>query len=300
MRIKKTTCHRCGAVKARRSPTAWIFCDFCGALTDFDFQRSVTDPRSKRPGPAYEALLAQVAPLLQQARATRDGMTYLTLQRQLLWAWVDACPASCSPRVADPSYRLRFVDFRAQWATLLAFEPSLAAAVERQTAAVAAMRWAVPARLADPERFWTLVAAVEHLQSVSREVAQRSQVPSLNPDGDTPVNERIEASVFVQGWLPYLAPEVGEVLLERFGLQGEYVELIEGTFERLPCGACKADGFRAEGAQRCVCDGCGRLLRADAFVPCTNCGAKLLAPAEEPAFSCPFCEAELRAMTSAG
>ena len=43
----------------------------------------------------------------------------------------------------------------------------------------------------------------------------------------------------------------------------------------MPCGVCKTDVPRLEGAKQCVCDSCGRLLRTDVVVPCSQCAAKL-------------------------
>src|SRR4051812_6052685 len=56
MKIKLTRCHLCHATKVRLSPTAYVYCDYCGALTDFDFQLAISDKRSKLPGPEYERI----------------------------------------------------------------------------------------------------------------------------------------------------------------------------------------------------------------------------------------------------
>ena len=82
--------------------------------------------------------------------------------------------------------------------------------------------------------------------------------------------------------------------MEKTGLGGQYVEPAPVQGEVVPCGGCKADVQRLDGAKQCVCDACGYLLRADVAVPCSSCGAKMLMPAEHSAFQCPFCETELR------
>jgi hypothetical protein len=107
LRIKLSRCHVCNATKGRPSPTAYVFCDYCGALIDFDFQTAIGDTRSKLPGPEYERLRAALAPRLQQAQASGDRAASLELQPQLFAAYVEACPAACSPRINDPVWRLQ-------------------------------------------------------------------------------------------------------------------------------------------------------------------------------------------------
>src|SRR4051794_191965 len=36
--VKRATCARCGAPKTRPSKTAYLYCDKCGALVDYDFR----------------------------------------------------------------------------------------------------------------------------------------------------------------------------------------------------------------------------------------------------------------------
>jgi hypothetical protein len=108
------------------------------------------------------------------------------------------------------------------------------------------------------------------------------------------VSERIGLSLFVQGWMPYLKqPEIDE-LLRRTGLGTQYVEPAPTRDEVVPCGVCKADVHRLEGAHFCVCDACGNLLFAEVVTPCSHCSATLLLPAQRTSFQCAFCSAELR------
>lgn len=298
-KIKVTRCHVCNAAKSRKSPTAYIYCDHCGALTDFDFQLAVSDPRSKLPGPEYTRLVKKLTPALETCVKQNDRDGHLKLQRQIYEAYVANCPAACPPRVNDPAYRAKYVEQNAQLATAGAFDDDMNAASNRQAAAMAALSWVPGGSMGQrirPDTFWKLYETLHDVTAAGKRMVARAGLAELNPDGDTPVNEKIPLSMFVQGWLPYLADDVAAELLKKTGVEGSYVEATAVTAEAVPCGNCKADVPRLDGAKHCVCDGCGHLLKADVAVPCSSCGAKMLMPAERTAFQCPFCETEQRAM----
>ncbi len=123
LRIKSSKCHVCGAAKARPSPTAYVYCDHCGALIDFDFQVSINDKRSKLPGPEYTRLVNSLAKETEAALETKDKQKHLEIQRKLFSAYVDACPAACAPRVNEAAYREKYVELQARTATESAFDP---------------------------------------------------------------------------------------------------------------------------------------------------------------------------------
>ncbi len=227
LRIKLSRCHLCNATKTRPSPTAYVFCDFCGALIDFDFQTAISDPRSKLPGPEYERLRAALAPQLEKAQQRGDKDAYLELQRKLFAAYVEACPAACSPRINDPAYREKYLEHSARSATEGVFDPEMKAASDRQAAAMKALQWIPGGAMGvtcRPDTFWALYETVLEMAEVGKRMGERTGLSALQPDGDTPVGARIGLSLFVQGWLPYLKkPEIDE-LMRRTGLATEYVE----------------------------------------------------------------------------
>jgi len=46
--VKQVTCSACGAPKRLPSKTAYLYCDHCGALVDYDFRLANSDPRKPR------------------------------------------------------------------------------------------------------------------------------------------------------------------------------------------------------------------------------------------------------------
>lgn len=272
VRFKRTTCPTCGAPKQRPSPTAYVYCDYCGALCDFDFVKACEKPL-ERPGPVYVQVLSRLQALLDEARARGDVDAYRAVQRQLYEAYVDAAPGSCSPRVQDPAYRARYVACAAEGAVVRAFDAQSReheAAVARATKALAFMQVAPGVIRVATQPWEALLAAVLAQQAYDANLLGARGVWDMNPDGASrALQERATVSMFVQGWLPMLEEAQARALVERAGLRGEYVEADPVQGETRACGNCGGPTLVLPGAKQVVCDHCGRKLDVVAMMkPC--------------------------------
>jgi Zn finger protein HypA/HybF involved in hydrogenase expression len=70
--VKRCRCTVCGAPKKLTSVTAYVYCDYCGSLADFDLHRACEG--STLPGPEYRSLVNGVQPQLKAARAAGDAV----------------------------------------------------------------------------------------------------------------------------------------------------------------------------------------------------------------------------------
>src|SRR5688500_12379162 len=82
-RLKKVSCQQCGGSKLTRPKTAYVYCDFCGSLVDWDFRIACETAGSAKPGPAYEALQRVEAPLQLKAKAAGDRVAYAESTRRV-------------------------------------------------------------------------------------------------------------------------------------------------------------------------------------------------------------------------
>ncbi|HEX8791020.1 MAG TPA: DUF1266 domain-containing protein [Polyangiaceae bacterium] len=272
VRFKRTTCPTCGGPKQRPSPTAYVYCDYCGALCDFDFAKACEKPL-ERPGPVYVQLLSRIQPSLDDARARCDVDAFRTLQRQLYDAYVEAAPGSCSPRVRDPAYRAKYVAAMAEGAVVRAFDAQSReheAAVARATKGLAFMQIAPGVIRVATQPFEALLEAVFAQQEHDAQLFDARGIWDLNPDGATrAVQRRAGVSMFVQGWLPMLEEAQAKALVERAGLRGEYVEADPVQGETRACGNCGGPTLVLPGAKQVVCEHCGRKLDVVAMMkPC--------------------------------
>ena len=295
--IKKATCRHCGASKLRPSKTAFLYCDYCGALVDWDFRVSITTAGSAMPGPEYERLQQQVAPLQAQAKATGDRETYGQTLRQLFDMHMRACPASYSPRIGDPAYRAALLDYTVATQLEAAFDAEARGRQAAMEQAVGSLRWTggfgTPRRV-ESQSFWTLVGTLKTFLQRGSQLAE----PHLDGHPDQPtqaIMDGISASAFVQGWLPYLDEPDQQKVIAEMGLGGEYIPVTPvGTTER-HCGSCGKPAPVVAGAQHVVCECCGRVIDVSRpEISCTNCGAPLSIPLGAARSACPHCSADLR------
>ncbi|MDP2309910.1 MAG: DUF1266 domain-containing protein [Pseudomonadota bacterium] len=294
VRIKRTSCHACGAPKQLPPTTGWVYCDRCGTLADWDF-RKACEGGSALPGPAYEQILSKLAPALDAARNARDGTKCVKLQRQLFTAWVEACPKSVPPRAAEATYRAAYVEYLASAAVATDLDSEwqvLAMAVKGATQGIQFE--------GDPRKprvrsaaFWTLYGAVKRQVERGMRVYAESGVLELHPDeASAELQSRLTWSVFAQGWLPFLAEADGERLLAETGLAGDYDILPSVAHGIRHCGGCGNQIAVVAGATRVVCEACGHRVEVGvAEIPCTQCAGMISLPVGKERVACPFCEA---------
>ncbi|MBX3096635.1 MAG: hypothetical protein KF812_07215 [Fimbriimonadaceae bacterium] len=298
--VKKTTCHTCGAAKTLAPKTAYVYCDFCGSLTDYDFQKACEMPM-QMPGPAYEALIHETNADAQLARQTSDQEAFLAIQRRLFDRWVELCPNAVSPRAkSDPEYRQQLVEYMAQTATINEFDPTYqqyAALVKQQTMQI---QWTgtFPKMQCSGETFWPLYQTVKDQLAHSYGLLRSAGILDMHPDqAPESLQQRMTWSMFCQGWLPTLGPEDSQRMIEDAGLKGEYTKLepVETTTRK--CGGCGGDLQMLPGAKVIVCEGCGtRIDVAEPEVNCRNCAGAISFPVGKNRVQCPYCKAEAQRM----
>lgn len=293
-RFKRSVCPICGGHKTRPSATAYVYCDFCGALADYDFQKACEKP-AERPGPAYEALHAELAPMIQTAKMRGDVATYRQLQMQLFDSFVTMTPASCPPRVADPRYRHAYVAYMAEGAVASGFDPVAAQHEANVTRVVQGLQFASPKPgviKVSPQSFHAMVDAVFAQQDHLARLHEARGVYAMHPDkAPAELQRRIGISMFVQGWLPMLDEPSTQAFLQRAGFKHEYVEVDPPPGDKADCAACGNHIEILPGAKRVVCERCGQALEVGGErLSCQGCGSPL-APAEGTAIvTCPHCK----------
>ncbi len=296
--VKRATCRSCGSPKVKPSLNAYVYCDFCGELTDWDFRAAMSDRRSRAPGPAYEGLLARHRATLERARAAGDRATYLEIQRELWGSYVDACPAAMSPRIGDPRYRERIVAYQAELQTEADLDPAVKSCLDRQQEEVGRLTWdrsnPFQPRVGS-ESFARLTEAVLETQRAYTEKAETTGLLARHPD--RPTGEmllRVGVSALVQGWMPYLAKDDADRLLRRTGLDGEYVAFTPIEEIGGACDGCGAHIDAPKGAKRVLCHHCGAYVAVGGgAMPCHGCAAPIEIAPGVAVFACGSCGARV-------
>jgi Zn finger protein HypA/HybF involved in hydrogenase expression len=290
--VKKTTCHNCGGAKTLAPKTAYVYCDFCGSLTDYDFQKACENPQSAMPGPAYEAMV----------RETKDEAKFYEIQSRLFDRWVELCPNAVSPRAKkDEEYRKRLVEYMAKTATANEFDPKYQEYADRVKKQSMAIQWTgmYPKPLAHGETFWPLYETVKEQLEYSYGILKAQGILDLHPDeAPESLQRRMTWSMFCQGWLPVLGEADSEKMIADAGLKGEYTKLepVETTLRH--CGGCGGDLQSVPGAKAMICEECGTKIDVgNPEVNCKNCAGMISFPVGRNRLQCPYCQAEAQRMS---
>lgn len=299
--VKKTTCHNCGGAKTLAPKTAYVYCDFCGSLTDYDFQKACDNPQANMPGPAYEALIHETNADAALARQTKDRDKYYAIQERLFDRWIELCPNAVSPRAKnDPEYRAQLVKYMATTATVNEFDEQYQAYAAQVTETVKGIAWEgmFPKMTARGDTFWPMYQVVKDQLDHSFRVLKEQGVLDMHPDqAPESLQRRMTWSMFCQGWLPTLQEADSERMIADAGLKGEYSKLEPVETDVRHCGGCGGDLQSVKGGKAMVCEECGTVVDIEhPEVSCTNCAGMISFPVGKNRLQCPYCKAEAQRM----
>ena len=295
--IKRATCVRCGGPKSMPSITAYLYCDFCGALVDYDFRIANADSNAGITNTVYHRLVEPLQAAMVQAKATGDRDAYRAIQLDIFRQWVELCPQAVSPRAkTDLEFRERLITYLAESTVSKDMDPRQMPLDAQMAGLVGSLQ-----RIATPDgawrvhgEFWPMAALFKQQIEMAYATIRDTGVADLDPDDPPPgVAEKMEYSTFCQGWLPHLSAEDGQQLLAEFGLTGDYTKVVPQETEAHQCGSCGAELRSVIGARVIVCEHCGHQIDIKGGpVPCRNCGAPLSYPVGVNRLNCPYCKSE--------
>ena len=297
--IKRVNCSQCSAPKSLPSTTAYIYCDYCGSLMDYDFRLANADTNAGLTNTVFHRIIAMVQIPLMQAKARGDREAYRQIYRQVFSQWLQECPMAASPRAkTDMAFRSQLIDYFAECAVVKDLDPQQAILQVKMDALTAALqRIPTPGgawRVAGP--FWEYAALFKQQMEMTYALLQKMGVLAMDPDkAPEGVPIQMEYSTFCQAWLPHLSPEDGDRLLKFYGLSAEYDEVKPQETNEVHCGACGSEIQTLPGAKQVVCESCGFTIDVGSqAVPCQKCGALLSFPVSTNHVVCPYCSTDTR------
>jgi LSD1 subclass zinc finger protein len=297
--IKRVNCSQCGAPKSLPSTTAYLYCDYCGALMDYDFRIANADTNAGLTNTVYHRLYATVQVQMAQAKARGDQDECRRLYRQIYTQWLQECPTAASPRAyKDMTFREQFINYQVECFVSKDFDPRQAE-LEAQMQALFNSLQRIPMpdgawRSAGP--FWEFAAVFKKQMELAYEETRRKGIDALDPDhAPSGVPLRMEYSWFCQAWLPHLSPEDGQRLLKFLGISAEYFEFKPQPTDSHKCGSCGSELHTMPGAKQVVCEHCGFTIDVGSqAMPCKKCGALLSFPVAANHLLCPYCSTDNR------
>ena len=297
--IKRVSCSQCGAPKSRPSTTAYIYCDYCGSLMDYDFRMANANTNAGITNTIYHRIMATVQFPLMQAKARGDREPVRQIYKQVFTQWLQECPNAASPRaIKDMDFRRQLIDYFAECAVVKDMDPQQAVLQVKMDGLVAALQ-----RIPTPGGAWMVAGPFWEYASLFKEqmegtyaVIRQLGVDAMDPDHASPaVALRMEYSSFCQAWLPHLSAADGERLLKFYGLAADYDEVQALSTEHRHCGSCGSDVEALPGARQVICETCGFTIDiASQAIPCQKCGALLSFPISTNHVVCPYCSTDTR------
>jgi hypothetical protein len=213
--VKRCSCTNCGAPKKLPSVTAYVYCDYCGSLIDYDLRRA---SESDVPvGLEYANLVNGLQRNCMAAQAAGDREAYRAMQKQIYAAYVTSMPNAVSHRARnDESYRQQLVDYMAESALMTAFEPELIALTGEMQQRVVGLRY-TGMMMVDPASFWPMCETLNRQIETTGRLAQQYGLDERDPDRAAHLNTKMACSGFCQGWLHMLPQDTAAQLIEWAG-----------------------------------------------------------------------------------
>ena len=293
--VKRCSCAVCGAPKKLPSAAAYVYCDYCASLIDYDLRRACDGDTT--PGPAYAATVNATQAASRAAVAAGDRDAYRDLQRAVYEAYAANVPMAVSHRARnDPGYRAEYVSFMAEFALARAFDPTARALEAEMKQRVMGIRYSgnMMSPTVDPDSFWPVADTLEKQIENNRALYRSAGLAELDPDSGGHLTGKFAWSGFCQGWLGMLPADAAERLLDRAGLMSQYVPIQPHDGQPRHCGGCGGEFIALPGASAVICEGCGRKMDlGSAEIPCASCGATMTLPAGAAGVACPFCQSRV-------
>jgi LSD1 subclass zinc finger protein len=320
--VKRGTCTSCGAPKQLPTVREYLYCDFCGQLTDYDLRRASEAALASPTIQSYATIANQIGPEAERVRTAGDRARYELLQQRLHRAQTELTPWIVPPRAwKDERYREGWIAYSTAVAVAGAFDPTQVGHADRVRSLALRLQWkggmglgmlggmigtvrrigahgldmAQMTPKVELASFWPLAEAVVAQTEDLLDLIRREGIRELDPDRSSDeLARRMTRSALAQGWLKHMEPEDGEQYIEWLGLRHEY-QRAQVHGDRRTCGGCGHDITALPGATVVVCDACGR--RVDVATPqvvCTGCNAQVCFLDGATHVQCPFCAAELR------
>ncbi len=290
-RVQARSCPVCRAARLTPATSAYIYCDYCAALIDVDWDVAKRAGDTMDPGVVWKGLLQRYGGEMKEARLAGDRARYRALWREFMIYMVVGCPVAFSPRVWDARYRQAYIDgFDVPVTTAKNFNRTWRQRYEAHSELESAMVWreddtiALDDALAHLRRYDALVRAEAKL-------AVHIGAMARHPDKiDAARWVSIKRRDWMRDSLSALRPDDAAELVRRAGMEADFFELPAPDTATRRCGRCGNPRLIAAGASRVLCDRCGFILDAEApSLPCPRCKADIILPVGAPHGQCHHC-----------
>lgn len=301
MLVKKITCPDCGGHKVNELTTAYIYCDYCGALMGYDIgmlkkeSKEIFSPKNMQ-RPANQKFI-QISQKLNGVIQQKDADSFLALQLEMHEVEFEIYNNRFSPKVKQPAYRKNYLDFyRLYWRERLDngyFEKS----AEIQQVFKDCSEKISTEYVDGTYRATFDQAFVEYLDQIRRftmssvDETMSMECIAYYPEGNTSASRDIFYKQALSAAILQYDDDTVKKSLEHLGLQDEFIEIDPPGMSEAGCVVCGAALTVPAEANQVVCERCGSFnALKTGKTRCFGCGADF-SPAEGDA--CEYCGAKI-------
>jgi len=281
-------CHGCGGHKMTRPRTAYIYCDYCAKLFDYDWELVQDTLFGLDPYDLFALLHDPVRPALKESREAGDWDRY----RQI-WYWVydadmEIAPRSWSPRIGDPAYREAMARWSVETCVVRNTSKDLQQAIDDLHEQIEEISDAPEIEIPTLQ----LAALRKQLETETGIYADHGLLTSHPDELDADTYHRINLAIHLRSCIEGVDGEARQRAIESSGLARSIVQVPPSDATRSVCGRCGGQLLVLADSHRVVCEACGIVLeRSQRRFSCPGCAAPVLITSGEHHLQCGFCEA---------
>jgi DNA-directed RNA polymerase subunit RPC12/RpoP len=278
-------CFRCGAPKRTEPRTAYIYCDYCGALFGYEPARHVGTVD------IFSALQTGVSNELRRAREAGDWMAY-----REAWRWpyemdMKLAPHGWSPRIGDPAYRNAMLEYSIETCVVQNQKKEERAWQKRAREASGKVDLCAQFPMMGNARAALREWATLYDHALDEEIAMHHHAGlfARHPDGlDAATYKHVNVVIAAIGWRGRVPDDAMGELFHVLGIRT--VDVVEPVaLENGSCARCTSKLLVAGHARAIVCESCGTTHDTSAAIRCPSCGAHVLVSAKAEHVSCAWC-----------
>jgi len=299
MRVKKFSCHHCGAPKVNAYKNPYIVCDYCGSMIDVDYTAGLQVwNHSKEHTNKYNSMKQKFESNSAKYLKQKNKEAYRTEQYNYWDFYYTHYPEYLPPSIPKGEKYNLFVQAAADMMVDAMFTNNYTEKTNAYNKAYSSLAYyqkngnSYVVYESFTKMMNSYVELMEHSFRIVYDNPQYSIMHEVLPEK---FQLKMKLSQIAQVWIPYLEEKNADDFLEKYQLKQEYVEVEEPQRYQVVCEDCQKELTVPKGALVCICEHCRHqnILRKTAN--CHNCGFENKLPENwNNMISCEACDTQLR------
>ncbi len=299
MKIKKFSCHRCGAPKVNAYKNPYVVCDYCGEMIDVDYAAGLEVwNHSEEHTNKYLQMKQKFETNSARYAKQKNKEAYRKEQYDYWDFYYTHYPEYLPPSIPKGEKYKLFITAAADMMADSVFSNPSTEKNDQYTKAYGNLEYYQKngKTLVKYESFIKMMDVYLELQSDGfRIVYDNPKYQIMHEVLPEEFQLKMKLSQIAQVWIPYLDDQHADAFLTKHKLKHEYVEIEEPQRINVVCEDCKKDLSIPTGALRCICEHCRHENILRKTTHCINCGNENTLPDNwSMMMDCVTCGTELR------